>query len=59
MTQPVAVPTISLDRDPALVGREIDEQVVAAKPMIEQVQTLVTENPDAAASLVKKWLVRS
>jgi len=25
MTQPVAVPTISLDRDPAVVGREIDE----------------------------------
>jgi len=50
---------IAAEGDNVLVGREIDEQVVAAKQMIEQVQTLVTENPDAAASLVKKWLVRA
>ncbi len=50
---------IAGEGDNVLMGREIDDQVVAAKQMVEQVQSLVKDNPDAAATLVKRWLVRT
>ena len=36
-----------------------DEDTIKAQQMVEQVSTMVKENPDAAASLVKRWLNRS
>ena len=41
-----------------LDGMELDEESVKAQEMIGQVSTLVRENPDAAATLVKRWLNR-
>jgi flagellar biosynthesis/type III secretory pathway M-ring protein FliF/YscJ len=41
---------------PALDGMELDEDVIRTQQMIEQVATMVKENPDAAASLVKRWM---
>jgi flagellar biosynthesis/type III secretory pathway M-ring protein FliF/YscJ len=42
-----------------LDAMELDEESVKTQQMLDQVSTLVTENPDAAASLVKRWLNRS
>jgi flagellar M-ring protein FliF len=42
-----------------LDGMELDEDAVKAQQMVEQVSTMVKENPDAAANLVKRWLNRS
>jgi flagellar biosynthesis/type III secretory pathway M-ring protein FliF/YscJ len=42
-----------------LDGMELGEDAIKAQHMVEQVSTLVKENPDAAASLVKRWLNRS
>lgn len=42
-----------------LDGMEMDEDAVRTQQMLEQVSTLVKENPDSAASLVKRWLNRS
>jgi flagellar biosynthesis/type III secretory pathway M-ring protein FliF/YscJ len=42
-----------------LDGMELDEESVKTQQMLDQVSTLVTQNPDAAASLVKRWLNRS
>jgi flagellar biosynthesis/type III secretory pathway M-ring protein FliF/YscJ len=42
-----------------LDGMELDEDTVKAQQMIAQVSTMVKENPDAAASLVKRWLNRA
>ena len=38
---------------------EVDEESVKAQNMLTQVSQMVEENPDAAASLVKRWLNRS
>lgn len=45
--------------DSALDGMELDEDAVRAQQMLGQVSTLVKENPDAAANLVKRWLNRT
>ena len=42
-----------------LDGMELDEDAVKAQQMVEQVSTMVKENPDAAANMVKRWLNRS
>jgi flagellar biosynthesis/type III secretory pathway M-ring protein FliF/YscJ len=39
-----------------LDGVELDEEAVKAQQMVDQVQEMVQTNPDAAASLVKRWL---
>ena len=39
-----------------LDGIEMDDDSVKAQQMVEQVSTMVKENPDAAANLVKRWL---
>jgi flagellar biosynthesis/type III secretory pathway M-ring protein FliF/YscJ len=38
---------------------EIDDHAVRTQQMIAQVQTMVRDNPDAAANLVKRWLNRA
>jgi flagellar biosynthesis/type III secretory pathway M-ring protein FliF/YscJ len=42
-----------------LDGMELDDDSVKAQQMVEQVATMVKENPDAAANLVKRWLNRT
>jgi flagellar biosynthesis/type III secretory pathway M-ring protein FliF/YscJ len=38
---------------------EMDEDSVRTQQMLDQVSTMVKENPDGAASLVKRWLSRA
>jgi flagellar biosynthesis/type III secretory pathway M-ring protein FliF/YscJ len=38
---------------------ELDEDSIKAQTMVDQVSTMVKENPDSAAQLVKRWLNRS
>ena len=42
-----------------LDAMELDEDAVRAQQMVEQVSSMVEENPDAAASLVKRWMSRT
>ena len=37
-------------------GADADPETIEAKQMVEQVQQLVGENPEAAANLVRRWL---
>lgn len=46
------------DGKATLDGMELDEEAVRTQQMLDQVSTLVSDNPDAAASLVKRWLNR-
>lgn len=41
-----------------LDAMEIDDAAVRAQQMVDQVSTMVKENPDAAANLVRRWLNR-
>jgi flagellar biosynthesis/type III secretory pathway M-ring protein FliF/YscJ len=41
-----------------LDGIEVDDDAIRAQQMVEQVQTLVKENPEVAANLLKRWLIR-
>ncbi len=45
-----------MEGGPVLLGQELDEEAVEGKQILEQVQGLVKDNPDAAALLVKRWL---
>jgi flagellar biosynthesis/type III secretory pathway M-ring protein FliF/YscJ len=47
------------DGNPLLSGMELDEDAIVTQQMLEQVTTMVTDNPDGAASLVKRWLNRT
>lgn len=49
----------AIEGEAFLDGMEVDEDSVKAQHMLKQVSTMVEENPDAAASLVKRWLNRS
>ncbi len=42
-----------------LDGMELDEEAVRSQQMLDQVTTMVKENPEGAATLVKRWLNRS
>jgi flagellar biosynthesis/type III secretory pathway M-ring protein FliF/YscJ len=44
--------------DKMMDGMELDDEAVKTQQMIEQVSSMVTENPDSAANLVKRWLNR-
>ena len=45
--------------DGLLDGLELNEETVRTTQMVNQVSTLVRENPEAAAALVKRWLNRA
>jgi flagellar biosynthesis/type III secretory pathway M-ring protein FliF/YscJ len=45
--------------DTTLDGMELDDDAVRAQQMLDQVTTMVKDNPDSAAVLVKRWLNRS
>jgi flagellar biosynthesis/type III secretory pathway M-ring protein FliF/YscJ len=45
--------------DGLLDAMEMNEETVKAGRMVEQVSSMVRENPDAAAALMKRWLSRA
>jgi flagellar biosynthesis/type III secretory pathway M-ring protein FliF/YscJ len=47
------------DGNATLDAMEVDDDAIKAQQMVEQVSTMVKENPDAAANLVKRWLNRT
>lgn len=42
--------------EPILEGREVDEQTLKSQQIIEQVNSLVKDDPDAVASMLRKWI---
>jgi flagellar biosynthesis/type III secretory pathway M-ring protein FliF/YscJ len=42
-----------------LDGMELDDDTIKAQQMVQQVSTMVKENPEGAASLVRRWLERT
>jgi flagellar biosynthesis/type III secretory pathway M-ring protein FliF/YscJ len=46
----------ALAADALLVGQEVAEDQLQAGQMVDQVQSLVKENPEAAAGLIKRWI---
>jgi flagellar biosynthesis/type III secretory pathway M-ring protein FliF/YscJ len=42
-----------------LGGGEMDEQSLRNQQVLEQVSTLVKDNPDTAANLIKRWMNRA
>lgn len=42
-----------------LDGMELDDDALKSQQMVEQVSTMVKENPEGAATLVKRWLNRT
>jgi flagellar biosynthesis/type III secretory pathway M-ring protein FliF/YscJ len=45
--------------NPMLDAMELDEDAVRTQQMLDQVSTMVGENPEGAANLVKRWLNRT
>lgn len=45
--------------DALLDGMELNEETVRTSQMVDEVSTMVKQNPDAAAALVRKWLSRT
>ncbi len=45
--------------DPSLDGLEMDPEAIRTHQVAQQVTSLVKENPDSAAALVKRWLNRA
>ena len=41
-----------------LEGVEVDEATVRTRSIADQVATLVKEDPDAAAGLVRQWIIQ-
>lgn len=42
----------------ALTGIELDEETIRAQRVVEQVSEMVKQNPEAAANLVRRWLLK-
>jgi flagellar biosynthesis/type III secretory pathway M-ring protein FliF/YscJ len=43
----------------ALDGVELDDNTIRAQQVVEQVTNLAKENPDVAASMIKRWMNRA
>lgn len=43
-------------QDPTLDGMELDDDAIRTQQMLSQVTSLVGENPDSAAQLIKRWM---
>jgi flagellar biosynthesis/type III secretory pathway M-ring protein FliF/YscJ len=39
-----------------LTGIELDDETLQSRKMVDEVSTMIKENPDNAASLVKRWM---
>jgi flagellar biosynthesis/type III secretory pathway M-ring protein FliF/YscJ len=59
MSPPEDVAGEATQGDQTMEAVEIDDHAVKTQQMITQVETMVKENPDAAANLVKRWLNRA
>lgn len=42
-----------------LTGIELDDETLASRKMVDEVSTMIKENPENAASLVKRWMSKS
>ena len=42
-----------------LTGIELDDATLASRKMVDEVSTMIRENPENAASLVKRWMAKS
>jgi flagellar biosynthesis/type III secretory pathway M-ring protein FliF/YscJ len=43
----------------ALEAVELDDEAMKAQQVVEQVSTMVKQDPDAAAAMIKRWLNRA
>ncbi|MDB5294880.1 MAG: fliF [Phycisphaerales bacterium] len=43
-------------QDPTLDGMELDDDTIKTQQMLSQVTSLVSESPDTAAQLIKRWM---
>jgi flagellar biosynthesis/type III secretory pathway M-ring protein FliF/YscJ len=50
---------LATEGGPQLAGMELDDDTIQTQQILDQVQNMVGENPDAAANLVKRWLNRT
>jgi flagellar M-ring protein FliF len=50
---------LATEGGPTLAGMELDDDTIQTQQILDQVQQMVGENPDAAANLVKRWLNRT
>jgi flagellar biosynthesis/type III secretory pathway M-ring protein FliF/YscJ len=41
-----------------LTGIELDDETLASRKMVDEVSTMVKENPENAATLIKKWIAK-
>jgi flagellar biosynthesis/type III secretory pathway M-ring protein FliF/YscJ len=41
-----------------LTGIELDDETLQSRKMVDEVSTMIKENPENAASLVKRWIVK-
>lgn len=41
-----------------LTGIELDDETLASRKMVDEVTTMIKDNPENAAALVKKWLAK-
>jgi hypothetical protein len=39
-----------------MVGKEVDEATIRTRHVVEQVSALVRDDPDAAASILQRWV---
>ncbi len=42
-----------------LTGIELDDETLASRKMVDEVSTMIKENPENAAALVKRWIIKS
>jgi flagellar biosynthesis/type III secretory pathway M-ring protein FliF/YscJ len=44
--------------DAVLTGIELDDDTLASRKMVDEVSTMIKENPENAAALVKRWIAK-
>jgi len=47
------------ESDAVLTGIELDDETLQSRKMVDEVSTMIKENPENAASLVKRWMTKS
>jgi len=45
--------------DAVLTGIELDDETLQSRKMVDEVSTMIKENPENAAALVKRWMTKS
>lgn len=44
--------------DAVLTGIELDDHTLASRKMVDEVSTMIKENPENAAALIKRWIAK-